>query len=253
MYPIGITTVEEVRAKIRQFEDKFKAMKRLTRQGLERQGESASVRVVVERLTDLSADDQPDHAMFLRENMHALFKADDHHELFGTLNFYWNYLTYHLLDHLVVEFSITEVKGEMEVYKVELGSFRQATPLRLFSDAQTRRHIPTPPDFKKVAGSFQWSDDATLEHVEEFRRAYAFHYKLRECAMMLLDVHCSTVYVTWFVPESTIERLKTDIPVALFEKFCVISLQVADSPVYVNTKHQHDVSSCGNYSGASLK
>ena len=240
-------TVEGVRIRIKQFEERFKAMKRLTRHGLERQGASASVRVVVERLTDLSADDQPDHAMFLRENMQAMFKADDHHELFGTLNFYWNYLTYHLLDHLVIEFSITEVKGEMEAYKIELGLFRQATPLRLFGEAQTRRHIPTPADFKKVAGSFQWSEDATLEHVEEFRRAYAFHYKLRECAMMLLDVHCSTVRVTWFVPESIVERLKTNIPLALFEKFGVISLQVADSPVYVNTKHQHDVvhvSSC---------
>lgn len=232
-------SVDEIRGKIALFEDHFKTLKWRTRQGLERRGSSTSVRVVVERLTDLRADDQPDHAVFLKDNLQIMFRACDHHELFGTLNLYWDYLSYHLLDHLIREFSIKEVRGEMEEYKNDLSRFRGATLLSRFAETQTRRRIRPTREFKELAIDFDWPKDATLETVEDFRREYAFHYKLRDCAMMLIQLQIASVHITWFIPESVIDSLKTNIPVSLFEKFSVISLHVADTPVFVNAKHQH--------------
>lgn len=247
---IGILSVEEIKAKIREFEDRFKSMKRLTRQGLERRGTAASVRVVVERLTDLRADDRPDHAVFLADNMHIMFKADDHHELFGTLNTYWDYLSYHLLEHIILEFSIAEVKGEMEEYKIDLGRFRRATPLKLFGEAQTRRRRRPPTEFKDLVLDFEWPNDTTLQTVEDFRCEYAYHYKLRDCAMMLIQLNFASVHITWFIPESITETLMVDLPEALFEKFNVRRIHVADTPLFVNTKQHFLVRYSKDYSAA---
>ena len=95
---IGFKSVGEIRERIAQFEERFKEMKRQTREGLERK---ASVQVVVERLTDLRADDKPDHKVFLCGNLHIMFRAENHFELYGTSNSYWDYLAYNLLDHLI--------------------------------------------------------------------------------------------------------------------------------------------------------
>ena len=234
--------VAEVKVEIVKFEGRFKALKKLTREGLERRGESASLRVVVERLTDLSVDDQPDHILFLKENMHTMFKAADHHELFGTLNFYWDYLSYHLLHHLVIDFSVTEVLDDMHAYETDLSRFRSSTPLKLFAEAQKRRHIQLTDGFKKVAIHFNWSENATLEDVENFRSEFAFHYKLRECAMMLFKIYMASVHVTWLIPESLVQILMMSIPVMLLQQFNVISLEVADTLVYEHQAQEQRLS-----------
>ena len=232
-----------MKVEIIQFEGRFKALKKLTREGLECRGESASLRVVVERLTDLSVDDQPDHLLFLKENIHVMFKAVDHHELFGTLNFYWDYLSYHLLHHLVVEFSITEVMDDMKAYETDLRQFRSSTPLKLFAQAQKKRHIQLTDEFKKMAVHFDWSEDATLEDVENFRSEFAFHYKLRECAMLLFNIYTASVHVTWLIPESLVQTLMTHIPVRLLQQFNVIRLDIADTLAYRHHPQEQSLSS----------
>lgn len=189
----------------------------------------------MERLTNLQADDQPDHTVFLKDDM---LPAGDHHELFETLDSYWNYIAYHLLDHIICEFSITEVRGEMEKYKTDL----RTTPLMMLGVTQPRKSIQPPIHFKEIAVSFDWQKDTTLIKVEEFQREYACHYKLHDCAMMLIRLHIASVHVTWIVPTSVVASLKTNPPKALLKRFRVISLRVADTSVY-STNAQYQVSS----------
>ena len=231
---IGFTSVVEIRERISQFEERFKEMKRQTREGLERK---ASVRVVVERLTDLRADDKPDHEMFLRGSLHIMFRAENHFELYGTLNSYWNYLAYHLLDHLIREFSIGKVKGEMEEYKIDLQRFRRATPLKLFCQAQRRRRVKPPTEFREMVAEFYWPESVTLEVAEDFRREYASHYSLRECAMMLVSLSIGSFVITWIVPESIVESLKTKLPEKLFKRHSVTKLQIAGDLIYPSTHY----------------
>ena len=73
-------TVEEIKAKITDFEGRFKALKRSTRGGLDRR--HIGVKRVIECLTELRADDMPDHKVFLEDNIHTLFKSEDNTELF---------------------------------------------------------------------------------------------------------------------------------------------------------------------------
>ena len=239
VYMIGVTSVEEIREKIAEFEDRFKVLKRQTRQGLERLGPLASVKVVVERLTDLRADDKLSHKVFLEGKIRIMFRADDHFELFGTLNFHWDYLAYHLLDHLIREFSIRKVKGEMEEYKLDLQRFRRATPLMLFCQAQRGKRFRPPAEFREIVVEFDWPDTVTLEVVEDFRGEYASHYSLRECAMILVSLDIGSFLITWFIPESVVESLKVKIPEKLFRKHNVTTVEIGGDLTYINTENKN--------------
>ena len=236
---IGSTSIVEIRERIARFEERFKDLKRQTREGLERQGPLASVQVVVERLTDLRADDKPDHNVFLEGNVRIMFRAENHFELYGTLNSYWDYLAYHLLDHLIREFSIREAKDGMKAYKVDLHRFRKATPLKLFCLAQRKQHVEPPAEFRKIVGKFDWPDTVTLDVAEVFRREYASHYSLRKCAMMLVNLSIGSFVITWIVPESIVESLKTKLPEKLFKKHSVTKLEIAGDLIYPTTQHQN--------------
>ena len=224
-------TLKYVQDEIKKFEKRFNALKNNTRECLERLG--IPIKRVADALTSLPADDMDEHELFLKTNMSTLFQAPDHSELFGTMNFHWNYQNYQLLDHLICEFDLEEVKGEMKSYKADLQQFRKKTTLKLFCKLQKKKRIKQPPpEFCEMVAEFNWPDDATLEDVEEFRQAYAGHYSLRECAMMLAKVHLGSFCITWFIPVSIVEKLKVKIPARILKNCAVSKLEVDGECVY---------------------
>ena len=226
----GEMTIQYVQAKIRQFEKRFNALKKSSRECLERL--RVPVKRVADALTSLPADDVDEHKQFLESHLSALYHADDHSELFGTMNFHWNYQNYQLLDHVIREFDLEGVKGEMKTYKEDLHQFRKKTPLKLFCESHKRRHIKPPPDFHDMVAEFDWPDDVTLDVVEEFRQEYACHYSLQQCAMMLVMVRPGSFIITWFVPASIVEKLKEKVPIAILNKYFVTKLEIAGTCVY---------------------
>ena len=235
----GQMTIQYVQAKIRQFEKRFNALKKSTRECLER------LRVPVKRVADalmsLSPDDVEEHKQFLESHLTALYHADDHSELFGVMSFHWNYQNPQLLDHLIQEFNLQGVKGEMKTYREDLQQFRKKTPLKLFCQSLKRKHIKPPPDFHEVVVEFDWPDDVTLEVVEEFRQEYAYQYSLHKCAMMLAVVlpHDSFI-ITWFIPTSIVKKLKERVPNvnAILNNYSVTKLEIAGECVYLKAKNK---------------
>lgn len=134
-------SVQQVQAKIKEFECRFKSLKKTTRDGLA----CVNVKELVVHITDLQADDMPDHKVFLERKLKVLFKATDHYEVFGCLNLYWNYLAPGLLEHIIEEFSGEQVKSQMKVYKIDLHQFMSITPAKVFCQAQTKRSDLRPP------------------------------------------------------------------------------------------------------------
>ena len=235
-------STEYVQAKIRRFEKRFKDLKIATRESLKKK--RVTVKQVADALTSLPADDVEEHKQFLESQtrISALYQATDHSELFGAMTNYWNYLSYQLLDFLIQEFELEEVKGKMETYKADLQQFRKKTPLKLFCKSQTRRHIKPPSEFREVVAEFEWPDDVTLEVVEQFRQEYACHYSLRECAMMLAVVRPGSFVITWFIPDSIVEKLKVKVPIEVLKKNCIVKLEIAGVCVYPEPTHQvHNV------------
>ena len=233
---------------IEEMKKEFRTLKKDVRECLEKQ--RVPVDQVADSLTSLSPDDEEYHKLYTKSHINDLFKADNVAEQFGTMNFHWNYLDPSLLDHLVRDFNLEEVKGEMETYKSDLGQFRKNTPLTLFCRAQRKRSIDLPPKFRKVIAEFKWPQTVTLEDVEQFRQEYASHYGLHEFAMMLAKVRSGCFIVTWFVPESVVEKLKGKVPRAILKKYSVTKLEIAGTCVYRLRKPQ-EVSVTGSIPAVS--
>ena len=225
-------TLRYVQAKIRKFKKRFKELKASTRVCLEKR--KIAIKRIASTLTALSADDMDEHKQFLKENLTALFQAPDHSQLFAALDFGWNYLTYQLLEHLIKEFGL-EVGSAMEAYKKDLQQFREKTPLTLFCQVLKRKVKPSE-EFQEVVAEFDWPSEVTLEVVEQFRQEYAYHYNLRECAMMLAFVRRGSFIATWFIPESIVKKMKEDIPNRIMKKYSVVNLHVAGVRVYPEKK-----------------
>ena len=218
---------------ITDLDKRFDALKNNVRECLEKH--VIPVERVADALTSLSADDDEHHKIFLESHVHVLFKAVKHSELFGTMNFHWNYLNCPLLDHLVRKFELKEVKLEMEAYKSSLQQFREKTPLTLFCRTQKRRHLDPPPSFRTVVAFFNWpenQDEVTLDVVEQFRQEYASHYNLRDCAMMVATVRPGSFIVTWFVPLCIVEKMKAKIPRKILDIYSVTKLEIDGACVY---------------------
>ena len=236
-----MSSVVLVRSEIKVFEQRFDAMKKSTLRCLEML--QISVMCVVCTLTSLYADHMNEHKVF-RDG--SLSQSQNHVELFGSLNFYWNYLAYHLLEHLIKELSrsrteqaLMDVKQEMKDYKKDLKLFRIRTPLILFCLAQENVGDDPPPTFRRIAVMFNWSNTVSLEMVEVFRKRYMSHYNLRDCAMMLNRITTGSFTVTWFVPLSVIEILKKKRALQVLECFTVSRLEIDgtclyQTPVYRN-------------------
>ena len=157
---------------------------------------------VLYMLTEIRAVDQ--HKVFLEEKHKSLRQCEDHWELFGLLNLYWNYLSPDLLDQLLEELiqeesSFEAIGKEMEKYKTDLHKFRQRTTVMLFCQADTSTECDPPPGFRKIVIKHDWPDTVTLEDVEKFRRQYAQTYNLLSCTIILYSIRPGSFTVTWFV------------------------------------------------------
>ena len=167
---------------------KFNGLKKATRECLDKH--KIPVQDVAEVLISLSPDDNDEcHKRFLESHTRVLVAAASHSELFGTMNFHWNYLDPSLLNHLVTELELVEVKPDMMTYQSELQQFRIKTPLKLFHQTQRKYKIRLSPEFREMVARFHLPNDVSLEVVEQFRQECASHYKLHEFAMMVADVY----------------------------------------------------------------
>ena len=83
-----------------------------------------------------------------------------------------------------------------------------------------------------MVAEFKWPDDVTLEVVEHFREEFACHYNLRECALMIAVVLPGSFIVTWYIPESVVEKLKVNVPKEILEKYNTTKLEIDGECVY---------------------
>ena len=237
MMPLA-TSTDEVKAMIAHLEEGFKYLRTTVRECLEKQ--RVIVSQVAEALTSLSPDDDERHKIFTKSNVTVLYRAANISEQFGTMNFHWNYLDPSLLEHLVKEFHLEQVKDRMKAYKSALQQFRKKTPLKIFCQTQRRKRKKFDEDFRELVAEFDWpeKENVTLEDVEQFRQEYASEYSLHECAMMIAQIHFGCYIITWFIPESVVEKLKANVPREILKKYCVTKLEIAGACVYRSRKAQ---------------
>ena len=220
-----------VKAKIKKFEKRINQVKKDVRDSLIKA--NIPTKRIADTLKEMPADDVPEHKQFRCECLRDLYHTDNQYDLFVKLDDYVNYLSYHLLEYLVDEFDFLKaIKDKMETYKKDLQRFREKTPLKLFCETQKKRYIKLSSEFREVVAIFKWPDDVTLEVVEQFRQEYACHYNLRECAMMLAQARPCSFIITWYIPESLVEKLKTNVPKEILQKHSAVQLDIDGSCVF---------------------
>ena len=228
-------SVEVVQAKIQELEDRFKALKISTWECLE--SHNVSMKAVMKCVADLPADDLPEHKVFMESALHVLFQAEDHIELFGSMNFYWNYLSYHLLVYLANEFSLEEVNAQVEEYKKDLQLFMQETPANVFSQTQTKKFEP-PPGFRKLVVQHEWPENVTLMAVEEFRQQFARQYNLHNCALIFATIQKGSFTVVWFISECVAQRVDANVGEELTSQCNITRLETTGVSVFLNEESQ---------------
>ena len=220
------TAVEALKMEIKGFHRWFNCVKESTIKCLEK-CQIISVMAVVYMLTAILSVDE--HKKFLEEKHKVLRKCDDHWELFGELNLYWNYLAYDLFHQLLKQLteknkSFESIAGEMAVYKKDLKKFRKRTTLKLFCQAVPYTNKDPPPGFSNMVTTHKWLDTITLEHVENFRKRFVNTFNLQQCAMIVYSIRTGSFEVTWFVliPDTVIEILKkSTAKIAAFQQYNV--------------------------------
>ena len=230
------TSSEEVNKMINELSKGFRILKNNIRECLEKY--RIHTNEVADVLTSLSPDEDQQHKMFAESHVKDLFGAANISEQFGTMNSHWNYLNPPLLDHLVQQFDLQEVRDQMEAYKSDLQQFRKNTSLNLFCQTQRGRRRRCQEEFEKMVVKFDWPENVTLEVVEQFQQEYASEYSLHECAMMIAQIRSGSCIITWFIPESVVEKLKAKVPREILCKYCVTKLEIAGACVYRSRKTQ---------------
>ena len=201
----------------------------------ELQEKKVVVRKVVYELTTLKARERSEHKVFLENNLERLREHKDLTVLFEDLNFYWNYLSPGLLEHLAKKFHLESVKMELQLYKAALKEFRVQTPLTLFCQIEVKYVEPTE-EFCNIVVKFEMSTAITLQDVEKFRRKYADHYNLYDFVLRLNSITKGSFIVSFLVPNLFIGILRLDIPKEILKAFGVVQLEIAGSCVYSDSE-----------------
>jgi hypothetical protein len=189
------------------------------------------------------------HKKYLEENIKNLKKSKDNWDLFSKLNFYWNPLSYSLLQGLLKNLTsknkeFEEINKEIVEYDKDMKKFRETTTLVLFCqvapDLLALGKADPPPGFSTIVTEHQWPDTVTLSDVEEFRKKFLHNSELPECAMIVNEITRKCFEITWFavLPPIVIQSLRESPPVTLFEDFKVVSLDIDGEHIYRNTFSQ---------------
>ena len=161
-------------------------------------------------LLNLPSDLNDEHEFFVDKVKVELRKAESIKDIFFTLDDYWDYLNYSLLEHIVDQHvSSDEVKSEMVEYTKEIRSFRIKTRLNIFYHVHKRKP-KLDKKFRSVVTKQQainWFT-ATLEDVENFRNDICSELSLRKFSLKLAVVARGCVEITWLVPPSLVAYIQ---------------------------------------------
>lgn len=235
-------SVEQLKGRIKVLHRKFNSMKITTIECLEK----CNVTVIKAVYFLTAALALVENRPYLKKKLGFLRKSEDHWDLFGKLNFYWNYLSFGLFASLVEELAAWDsafqaINVEMDEYKADMTTFRKSTTLELFcrldpSLSQINSPVKAPPEFnKEMVTTHEWPNTVTLEDVEEFRKSFLKLFNLPDCAMVIHSIRRNCFIITWFLvcPDSIVSLIKESPGrIKAFSDFKVISVVINGDTVY---------------------
>jgi len=146
---------------------------------------------------------------YFEGNMEAFLTASNINDVFFRLNFYWDFLNYGLLEHIVEWCGNEELKREMVEYVADVACFRKETVLRDFVGVWHREHETIPLDVREMVLEHDGNlMDYTLEDLEQFRQKFSVKLALSKFALMVVKIERGSVVITWLIPSSLVPGLR---------------------------------------------
>ena len=176
------------------------------------------------------------YQQYITENVSRISNFATIEEFFVFLNGCWNYLNYHLLQHIVNIYGDDKTQQMVEQYISEVESFRKETSLQQFWKAIPIRHFDVPSSLCEVI--FKHSNltsTSTLEDVEKFRQEFAHHYSLSKFTLILRRVQPGSVATVWLMPLPLVLFLRDQVAhvgAEFYQQMHVFEMTVDGSTVY---------------------
>ena len=152
------------------------------------------------------------HQKFIQDNL-KINEETTFDDLWMKLAFYWNFLNFDLLEHVINKFRIEDLKQKMKSNKDELQSFRKATRLCVFVNCwPLNGEMPPETKFREFVTKIKldW-ENCTLEDIETKRRVFIRKFLLPEYALQLGEIKKGCIAITWLVPATFVNALQKDI------------------------------------------
>ena len=160
-----------------------------------------------------------------------LSQCSNLHDAFDYLSRYWSYLSYHLLEGIIVQYSLKDVQEQIEEFKTELTSFKQETPLEVFANADNMLNRKIPESFEKLPSIHEFTRDSFLKDIDRVHAQLKYQYKFEDSALILYDILPSSIMIVWLVPKSA-KRLKSAVQEGTFRTIKLVELQFHGKCIY---------------------
>ena len=198
--------IEKTKATITQLQRKFNDLVSRARKYMA--ATHVDVQDLLQSITLLQGDLKSEHKLFIENKEEKLRKAESINDVFITVNGYWDFLNYSLLQHIIDQHATDEMKMEMEGYAKDIAQFRKETELRVFSKVYKRKPKADDEFVKLVSKQkIDWSK-ATLEVVEQFRNDICSELSLSTFSLQLAAVEKGCIVLTWLVPQSLVAHIQ---------------------------------------------
>ena len=172
---------------------------------------------------------------FVLDQIERFNKSSTVDAVFYILNTYWSYLSYHLLEHVINQCSLEDLKIQMEEFKTEVNLFKEETPLGVFAHAEKKIESPIPDCFTKLISKHKLSKDSYLKEVERVRVELKNEYRFEDCALMLYDVLSGSIEIVWLIPKSATQhvlKVTSTMETGRFRKIMLVELEFQGECIY---------------------
>ena len=177
---------------------------------------------------------------YIKENLPQLYDAKSIPEIFGLLNFYWNYLHYGLLQRIIDIYGADDTKELMKSYIKNVKLFQQETTLAMFWEVDSGHMCAMAESSRekiaKVITSHEGlTSHSSLQSIQAFRQKFAREISLPECAVVMKDILLGSVVIVWMIPAKGAITLKSQVEegaVEFFKQHHILELRIDDVIIY---------------------
>ena len=158
-----------------------------------------------------------DHYQFLKENLKNIEKSESIDEVFMHLNLYWNFIDYHLMEHVIKQHGTGDLKAKMEEYVQDLAGFKSTTTIgQICGLARGWCSRPDlPQHFALLSTKFNKDpSEYTLKELEQFRVSFCREFSLSESTgmfsefmVMFAGAKEGSLVIFWHIPASLVPDL----------------------------------------------